>query len=318
MTSYGPPAPNDSLRRGDLPPASPLGLGMLRALGNRVPALGKRFANAQAAITWRTSDSVRRGATANAARLAPRERGDASVDALAHAIVRNWYRGMFDAARNAGRDFRDLLPEIDQIVGREKYGRARATGRGLIIATAHVGPFEILAAALRQYEPKIRTIVQRDRNAGVDSLRSDQHRRLGIVEAAVDDGFDVWVGIKNALERDEVVLIHADQVLRGQRGAKVKFAGGHISVPTTPIKLAVETGAPIMPMFAVRTSPSTARVFFESPLKIEPGPSEEGGVHPGVFALAAIVESYAVRYADQWRMVDPLWIEDRDAGRGTG
>lgn len=249
---------------------------------------------------------------ANAGRLCAGRNDTGNIEGIARAIVGNWHRGLFESARNSRRDFRDLLPEIDQVVGREHYGRARATGRGLIVATAHLGPFEILAAALRQYEPKIYTVIQRERHEGLESLRSAQFRRLGIVEAAVDDGYDVWVNVKKALERDEVVLIHADHVLHGQRGAKVKFAGGHINVPTTPIKLAMETGAPIVPMFAVRTSATTSRVFFETPLKIEAGPSEEGGVHPGVFALAAVVEKYAAQYADQWRMVDALWIEDQE------
>jgi len=262
-----------------LPLISSLGLSLLQTVAVRAPALGIRLARLQAAMAW-WSAAVREGSLANAGRLGANRNNEENVEKIARAIVRNWYRAVFESARNSRRDFRDLLPEIDQVVGREQYGRARATGRGLIVATAHLGPFEILAAALRQYEPKIHAVIQRERHAGLESLRAAQFRRLGIVEAAVEDGYDVWVSVKAALERDEVVLIHADHVLHGQRGAKVKFASGHITVPTTPIKLAMQTRSPIVPMFAVRTSPTTSRVYFEPPLKIEAGPSEEGGVHP--------------------------------------
>ncbi len=105
------------------------------------------------------SAAVREGSLANAGRLGANRNNEENVEKIARAIVRNWYRAVFESARNSRRDFRDLLPEIDQVVGREQYGRARATGRGLIVATAHLGPFEILAAALRQYEPKIHAVI---------------------------------------------------------------------------------------------------------------------------------------------------------------
>lgn len=313
-TSFSSSAPR---RSNDLPVIAPIGLGVLRFVGGRAPAIGERLANVLAGIAWRASRTTRDGAILNASRLLGSAAGADQVRRTARQIVGNWYRGMFDAVRNGRRDFRDLLPEIDRVVGRENYARARATGRGLIVATAHLGVFEILAAALRQYEPKVHAVMTRDKHAGLESLRSAQYRRLGIVEATVDHGYDVWMSVKAALERDEVVLVHADSAAHGQRGARVRFAGGHIAVPTRPVKLALETGAPIVPMFAVRTSPATCRVFFESPLTIEPGPSEEGGIHPGVYALASVIERYAVQYADQWRSVDPLWIEDRDLERAS-
>lgn len=297
---------------------SAFGLGALRFVSHRSSALGRRLASLQAWLAWRCRAGAHAGALANAGRLAPSGTGTEARANLARTIIANWFADRFDAARNRRRDFRDLLGEVDQVAGRERYLGARATGRGVVVATCHLGPFEVLAAALRRYEPKIHAVFQREKHAGLEIFRAEQFRRLGLVEAAVGDGYDVWVNVKRALERDEAVLIHAELLLQGQRGARVKFAGGHINMPTSPVKLALETGSPIVPMFAVRTSPSTSRVFFEHPISINAGPSEEGGVHPGVFRLASVLETYAVRHADQWKMIDPLWIEDREpAGRDT-
>lgn len=297
---------------GTTTPVSAAGLAALRLVAARTPALGRRVARLQAWWAWHSCASARSGSLANAARLAPVGSEIGARTALARLILANWFADRSDAAQSQRRASRDPLVEIDQVAGRERFLRARATKRGLIVVTGHLGPFEVLAAALRQFEPRIHVVFQRERDEGLERLRAEQFHRLGLVGAAVDDGYDVWVNLKRALERDEVVLFHADHLLRGQRGARVRFARGHIIAPTAPVKLALDTGSPIVPMFVVRTSNSTSRVYFEHPLSIEAGPSEEGGVHPGVFRLASIVESYAVRHADQWKMIDPLWIEDRE------
>ena len=142
---------------------------------------------------------------------------------------------------------------VEQVDGASHYRSARASGTGAILVTAHLGPFEVGISALMEQEGKIHVVFQRDDRASFDRLRSKLRSKLGVVEAPIDDGWSIWGGLRDALEANEVVLIQGDRVMPGQRGAEVPFLGGHIPIPTGPVKLALITGSPIIPVFSVRT-----------------------------------------------------------------
>ena len=53
---------------------------------------------------------------------------------------------------------------------------------------------------------------------------------VGFLEAPVDDGLSVWVGLRDALLRNEVVLMQGDRVMPGQRGMRLPFLSGHMVI----------------------------------------------------------------------------------------
>lgn len=259
---------------------------------------------------WRTSKSMRQGTLANARWLLGKDSTPQQRIAMGKGVVGNFYDFIFELGRNRKRDWREPLREIEQLVGSEHYYRARALKRGLIVATAHLGSFETGVAALRQREEKIHVVFQRDAISRFEALRSSQRRRLGVIEAPVDEGWTVWLRLREALKNDEVVLMQADRVMPGQRGVRMPMLGGHVLLPTGPIKLALLTGAPILPVFAVRSGPGLVRLHMEPPLIVEESPDHEGGVHPAMVQLARTIERYISRYPEQWLMVNPVWCED--------
>ena len=74
-------------------------------------------------------------------------------------------------------------------------------GGGAIIATAHMGSFELGMTAMLEVEREIHVVFQRDANPLFERLRSDFRKRVGIHEAAVDEGWAMWLGLRDALAR---------------------------------------------------------------------------------------------------------------------
>ena len=74
--------------------------------------------------------------------------------------------------------------------------------------------------------------------------------------------------LRNALANDEAVLIQGDRVMPGQKGQAVRFFGGHILLPTGPVRLALISGAPIIPVYSVRTPEGKIRLFIEKPIVV--------------------------------------------------
>ena len=235
---------------------------------------------------------------------------------LGKATTANFCRLTADIGRNGSRSTQQILGDIDSIDGLDAYHAARASGRGAIIAAAHMGPFETSVAGLRQYEPKVHVVFRRDTIPSLESLRHQLHLRLGVIEAPVDaagDAIGPWIGLRDALKNNEVVLLQADRVMHGQRGIRVPFLGGHMEFPPGPVKLAIASGAPIIPVFSFWLPNGQTKVLIEPAIEVK-DPWPRDSVHPALIEYAHLLERHVRQRPDQWLMFQPVLCEDLEDG----
>ncbi len=266
------------------------------------------------------SASLRRATFANAGRILGNECTPASRRRLAKAMIGSFYDFFLEVGRHQDFDAAQVMAEVESITGEDVYRAARAAGKGAIMVTAHIGSFEVGAAILKAREPKVWVVFQRDPMPVFEKLRSEMHRRAGLIEAPVnpaggEDAWTVWLKLRDALTRDEVVLMQGDRVMPLQRGHRLPFLGGHIVMPPGPVKLALATGAPIIPVCAPRGSSGRVRIIMGKPIWVESG--TEAGPHPADLELARVLEEWVKQFAGQWMMVQPVWCEDGAAGART-
>jgi KDO2-lipid IV(A) lauroyltransferase len=267
-------------------------------------------------FTWHCSRGLRRVTLANAKRILPNGT-DEQRRALARAVVEHAYLCVYELGMAARMTRPELRACIDGVEGIEHYLAARRLERGAIIATAHVGPFEIGATALLDQESNVHVVFRRDEFPRFDRLRSRLRSNLGIIEAPIDQGWSIWMGLRDALRRNEVVMIQADRVMPGQKGVPVPFLGGRMMMPLGPIKLALATGAPIVPIFSHRTAIGRLRVTIERPIVVsrDNGPIVGACREPAALReLAAAVERHVRAHPDQWFMLQTALCEDQHDG----
>jgi KDO2-lipid IV(A) lauroyltransferase len=256
---------------------------------------------------------MREGTLANAARILGPDSSVQQRIAMGKGVVANFYEFIYEIGRNRRRTAQEIIGDIDQMVGSEHYEHARRHGKGLIVVTAHLGSFETGVAALIAKSEKVHVVFRRDEHPKFERLRSAQRKRLGVREAPVDGGLGVWLRLRDALKNNEVVLMQGDRVMPGQRGVKVRFLSGHMLIPTGPVKLALTTGAPIIPVFSVRTSKDTVRVYIEPPIFVPEGSDAGTGIHPAIPRMARVIERYVSKFPDQWLAVNPMFHEDSES-----
>jgi lauroyl/myristoyl acyltransferase len=294
----------------------------LVALSQRAPRTARAMRPIGLWFTWHCSEPVREATQANAARIAAHLRSIGQTgqdgDDLARRMVATFYDFLTDMGRHRGRSAETLLREIEGAEGVDGYHRARAAGKGAIIVTAHIGSFEVGAAAVREREDHVHVVFQRDPIRLFERMRAEQHSRLGLIEAPVDpstgsDTWNVWLKLRDALRENQVVLLQGDRVMPGQRGRKVPFMGGHVMLPPGPVKLALATGAPIVPVCAPRMENGRVRITMDEPIWVEPQNGDEPGPHPAELRLAKVLEGWVARFPDQWMMIHKAWCEDRES-----
>jgi len=257
-------------------------------------------------FTWNFADLMREATLCNARRLLPGKATATDHLVLARAIIGNFYDFICDVGRSVGQNRKQMLERIEATEGQENYFAARSHHKGAIVVTAHMGSFEVGMAALRQHENRLHVVFRRDAYGKFEETRTELRRKLGVNEVCVDDGLGVWVRLRDALRNDEVVLIQGDRVMPGQRGRKMPFMGGHMMMPTGPVKLALASGAPIVPIFSIRKPDGMVRLFVETPIWV----TSDDDVDKALAALAQILERYLRRYPDQWLMIQRAWCED--------
>jgi KDO2-lipid IV(A) lauroyltransferase len=277
---------------------------LFRAAGS--PAITRAFRPIVLAAAPRISRRIRHSTAANARRIFGPDLTPARQREFTRGVVASFYDFVCDVGQTTHLTRDQLIAQIESVQGKANYQAACATGKGIIVATAHMGSFEAGAAALLDRGQKIHVVFKRDPTR-FEQVRSSLRNRLGIIEGAVDDGWTLWLRLREALQRGEVVMLQADRVMPGQKGAKVPFLHGHLLLPMSPVKLALASGAPIVPIFAIRMSDGRIRIRIESPITVDPSDDE---IHPALLRFAGVLEKYVRAYPEQWLLLEPAFCED--------
>ena len=258
-------------------------------------------------MTWRAIANLRTNLLLNARRVLGPQASQSASTTFGKAVLGNFYDFICEIALGG----KGPQARIAEVVGRERYLQARSLKRGAILVTAHLGAFEAGVAALRQDESRVHVVFRRDPMKRFERLRAAQRERLGVIEAAVDDGLAVWMNLRDALLNDEVVLMQGDRVMPGQSGLRVPFLNGHIIVPRGPVKLAMITGAPLIPIFAPRMPDGSIRIVLEESIDLYAGRSSDRASDQAVVSLAAVLERAVRNHPEQWLVLHRAFCEDQ-------
>jgi lauroyl/myristoyl acyltransferase len=231
-------------------------------------------------------------------------------------VLKSFYEFVIDVGQSS-RDTREALQSrIARVEGQAEYRLIRESRRGAVLVTAHMGSFEVGLAALMRVEKHggVHVVFKRDASGPFESMRARMRKVLGVVEAPIDDGLSTWMDLRDALLRDEVVVMQADRAMPGQRSEVVPFLHGHLRVPTGAVRLARMTGSPIVPVFTVRLASGGFTVHLHS--AIETGAC---AAHPGqgaaqsdqsAVAIAKAIESVVREHPQQWLALWAAFEED--------
>jgi KDO2-lipid IV(A) lauroyltransferase len=279
-------------------------------LAGRAPRLTRAMKPWLSRGAYRASSQVRAAAAANARVIFGSDVSPERMHRYGRGVVASFYDFVCDVGRSLHLSREQLLARIESVEGRAHYDAARAMRKGAIIATAHMGSFESGAAGVvdREVAGTVHVVFKRD-DTRFEQVRTALRQKLGVVEAPVDEGWTLWLRLRDALARDEVVMVQADRVMPGQKGERVPFLHGYLMLPSGPVKLAMASGAPIVPIFAIRTTSGRIRIHIEPAIVV----AGDDGFDPAIRRLAAAIEKYVREYPEQWLLFHKAFCEDADA-----
>jgi KDO2-lipid IV(A) lauroyltransferase len=216
---------------------------------------------------------------------------------------------LLDLVWMAGRT-RAEIAAIVTLEGHEHVEAARAAGRGVLFATAHIGSWELCGVAHGWLSGPMGVVARPLDNPLLD-------RRITAIREM--SGNQV-IGKRRALgrllerlRRGEDVALLLDQNVQEQDGIFVQFFGRPAATTTSAALLHLKTGSPIVGGW-VEVLPGGRYVLRYEPLPPpEPGGSRAEQVERLTQAINHMIEGWVRRAPQQW-----LWIHKRWHTRPPG
>lgn len=228
------------------------------------------------------------------------------VEEAALAMIDHHSYHWIDFFDFAGRPFAEARRRVSGIEEHQKILSAVRRGRGVVLATAHLGNWYIGGFLLAGLEHKIHVVYKPDRFPVVEKFRSRMQKRWGVSEIPVGNTLLSAVPVIQALKAGQIVAMQCDRDFNNT-GIGVDFFGSRAYFPRGPFVAAMTTGAVLLPSFVVREPDHGYRVIVEEPLEISRGGSHEEDVRRNVERFVRVLERYVAKYPTQWYCFYPFW-----------
>ncbi len=221
-----------------------------------------------------------------------------------------------DAGKNIVRIFLEVFHANDScrakikdnidIQGEKFLSSALGKGKGVIIASAHLGNFMLMGMKLAEKGYPFNIVVKFPQNfLPVEMLRQLQKKHQQKIIPAVPRSTCVRT-ILQCLKRNQIVCIVADEN-KLKNGIFVDFFG-HLAATAPGLAfLSLKTGASILPGFMVRQCNNRYKIIINPPLKFPISGNRDNDIFSITSGFTKVIESYVRQYPGQWFWVNNRW-----------
>jgi lauroyl/myristoyl acyltransferase len=277
---------------------SRLVFGWLTAIIAGMPVgLGYLLADALTEVHYRFFPARRHAALANLAVILPtatrRERAR-----VVRGMMRSYNRMMFEFFRLPHLSREELIQSVE-IVGREHLDAAIARGKGVVIASSHLGNWELAGVMVAQMGYTLHAVAGVQLGRWLSGAVRETKTEMALFTVSPEDGFRKLL---RALEHNDCIALVVDGDIYNH-GVEVDFFGRPYNFPAGPGVLAMRTGAQLICGYCERVRPGRFRVMIEPP--------RDPATFPSVAALNQAVAGDIARHirdhVDQWCIFRPLF-----------
>jgi Kdo2-lipid IVA lauroyltransferase/acyltransferase len=255
---------------------------------------------------FRIRPKYRRAIQANLAIILGRSPESSEVRAAVDEMVRGHSSAWFDFLRFVLAPPEEAALLVESVIGFSRLVEGRMRGKGVLLLTAHLGNWEIGGFMLAQVRQPIHVVLVPDRFYGVERIRRRLHARAGVTEIPVDRTIAPTLSVLRALDGNAIVAMQGDRDF-DNTGVAVPFFGREAYFPRGPLRVAMATGAVVLPSFIVRMPDGRYRAIIEEPLEIATDGSRDEALRENLGRYVAVLERYIRLYPDQWYCFYPFW-----------
>ena len=224
---------------------------------------------------------------------------------LIRASLASYARYWREAFRLPSMDHQVLVPKLqDAAQGGEHVAAALERGKGAIVALPHSGNWDMSGVWMTNTYGRFATVAERLKPESLYNRFLEYRESLGFEVIPLTGGarppFEI---LAERLRGNGIVCLMSDRDLT-RSGVQVDFFGEPTRLPSGPAKLALETGAALLPTHSFFT-PEISVTALSAPLDTSSG---------DVAAITqALADQFAINIAAHpadWHMMQPQWLAD--------
>ncbi|MGY4099119.1 phosphatidylinositol mannoside acyltransferase [Nocardia sp. R16R-3T] len=232
-------------------------------------------------------------------------------DELIRASMRSYARYWREAFRLPTMDHSALTGSL--VEGVENLDAALARGRGVVLALPHSGNWDAAGVWLVSHSGTLATVTERLKPESLFERFVAYRESLGFEVFPLTGGKQPpFTALAARLRANNVVCLMGERDLTG-KGVPVTMYGERTWLPAGAAKLAIETGAALIPVHVWFTVDADGREGWgmktEAPLDVA------GGVAATTQALADRFAANIAEHPADWHMLQPQWEQDLSAQR---
>jgi KDO2-lipid IV(A) lauroyltransferase len=229
---------------------------------------------------------------------------------LARAVFSHFGALLFELIKFGTWPRERMLAAIDT-EGEERVRHALQEGRGVLVFTGHFGYWEMLALALPLRVAPISVLARPLDNRQLDVMLEGIRTRTG---NTVIPRRGAVRRILRELAAGRIVGILIDQHLHEADAVHVGFFQRPAATTSALAAIALRTGAPVMPVFALPLPHGRYRLIYEHPVQ-PPLSDTPDAVREFTQRCTDVLEMYVRRHPELWMWMHRRW---REPGSGIG
>ena len=244
----------------------------------------------------------RNGIWANLRRVLPPGTTNAERRRVAKGAFRNFALSIADFFRIPQLTRENADQFVAGVQGWEHIRAAMEARAGAIFMSAHMGSWELAGAYLGLRGVPITGVALPHADPRIDQLYLEMRERVGIEVVSVGGAMR---RLYEALKRGRFVGIASDRDTSGQ-GALLPFFGESARMPVGHAKLALRTGAWILPVCVYRRPDGKTMIEVRPPIRPDPSRDTEDSL---ALRCLAVLEEFIRARPEQWSSFEDLWAE---------
>jgi len=278
-------------------------------VGPLPPRAGYWLARRAGALLYVLAPNLRDVVTHNLSQVLGPTASDQEVEVKVRAALVNIAKGHYDLFR-VSRLTKQEIGELVEVDGLDMFQQVLDAGRGAVVVTAHLGNIDIVGQVPLLHGMPITGAVEHIRPERLFRYLRRARQSHGINLVPSDESM---LSLFRALKRGEIVALPCDRDI-ADNSRFVEFFDRPARLPDGPVRIALRTGAPLVPAFVQRRPDDTFVIKIEPPLELSHSGDLEADVVDGVKKVAAVMERYISRHPEQWLVAVPVWPLDGAEG----
>ena len=273
----------------------------VRAIARMLPDRGAAAVGTAVGLTFWALDAAHRRLAVRQLQAAFPLRSERECRVITRHMFAHFGRLLLAILKFSTLDTAGIRKRVE-FEGEERVQQALALGRGVLIFSGHFGYWELQGIAHPLALPPMHVLARPLDNPAL-------HRLLEHARTMTGNGVIYRRGavrkVMRALAANQTVAIMIDQHIQSADAVYVDFFNRPAATTSALAALALKTGAPVIPVFALPLPDGRYRMIYEHPVPLPP-PDASDPIRDLTQRCTDVLEMYVRRYPELW-----LWMHRR-------